>query len=165
MVTACRRGNLDIICVVLGCDTKKDRTIDSIKLINYVFKNFSLVNVKDVIVKDFENWISYHNDCFIINKGISNHFDLYLNNNDFAFSHIAINNSHLQNIETEIVFESYFQAPVSSNEKIGKIDLKFNDELLFSVSILNNNSINKKNYIFYIIYIFKNYCNFFNNFI
>ena len=34
LVTACKRGNLDIICVVLGCDTKKNRTQDSINLIN-----------------------------------------------------------------------------------------------------------------------------------
>ena len=33
LVTACKRNNLDIICVVLGCDTKKFRTQDSIKLI------------------------------------------------------------------------------------------------------------------------------------
>ena len=33
LVTACKRGNMDIICVVLGADTKNFRTKDSIKLI------------------------------------------------------------------------------------------------------------------------------------
>ena len=40
LVTSCKKGNLDIICVVLGCDTKKDRTQDSVKLIKYIFSNF-----------------------------------------------------------------------------------------------------------------------------
>ena len=36
LVTACKRGNMDIICVVLGADTKNFRTKDSIKLIEYI---------------------------------------------------------------------------------------------------------------------------------
>ena len=59
LVTACKRGNLDIICVVLGCDTKKNRTQDSINLINYTFNNFSVVNVKNIIDKNFDNWVAY----------------------------------------------------------------------------------------------------------
>lgn len=43
LVTACKRGNMDIICVVLGADTKNFRTKDSIKLIEYVLKNMNLL--------------------------------------------------------------------------------------------------------------------------
>ena len=39
LVSACKRNDMDIICVVLGADTKKFRTTDSIKLINYVFNS------------------------------------------------------------------------------------------------------------------------------
>ncbi len=54
LVTACKRSDLDIICIVLGCDTKKDRTKDSINLINYVFDNFSMINIKNLIQKEFK---------------------------------------------------------------------------------------------------------------
>ena len=37
LVTACKKENLDIIVVVLGATTKKMRTSDSIKILNYVF--------------------------------------------------------------------------------------------------------------------------------
>ena len=47
LVTACKRNDMDIICVVLGADTKKFRTQDSIKLINYIFENFESVNIKE----------------------------------------------------------------------------------------------------------------------
>ena len=70
LVTSCKRGNLDIICVVLGCDTKKDRTKDSINLINYIFKNYTVVNLKDIIENDFNKWNKEHSNSFIINKGI-----------------------------------------------------------------------------------------------
>ena len=39
LVTSIKRSNKDIICIVLGADTKKDRTKDSVKLINYAFNN------------------------------------------------------------------------------------------------------------------------------
>ena len=35
LVTSIKRGNMDIISVVLGADTKKDRTKDSIEIIEY----------------------------------------------------------------------------------------------------------------------------------
>ena len=40
LVTAVKRNNMDLICIVLGADTKKDRTRDSIELIEYAFKTF-----------------------------------------------------------------------------------------------------------------------------
>ena len=46
LVTACKRNDMDIICVVLGCDTKKFRTSDSIKLIEYTFSNFEFVIIQ-----------------------------------------------------------------------------------------------------------------------
>ena len=49
LVTACKRNNMDIICVVLGADTKNFRTQDSIKLINYIFENFQPVNIEELI--------------------------------------------------------------------------------------------------------------------
>ena len=40
LVTAIKRNNMDIICIVLGAGRKKERTQDRIKLIEYVFTNF-----------------------------------------------------------------------------------------------------------------------------
>ena len=56
LVTATKRDNLDIICVVLGADTKKNRTQDSIKLIEYAFKNYQLIDLNGIIEKEFVNW-------------------------------------------------------------------------------------------------------------
>ena len=48
LVTSCKRGNLDIICIVLGADSKKFRTQDSIKLIEYCFSNYEVINLKQI---------------------------------------------------------------------------------------------------------------------
>ena len=41
LVTSCTRNSNQIITVVLGCDTKKQRTLDSSKLIEYAFENYT----------------------------------------------------------------------------------------------------------------------------
>ena len=56
LVTSCKRDNMDIICVVLGADTKNWRTKDSISLIEYCFSNFEPFNIKDLVVEQFEKW-------------------------------------------------------------------------------------------------------------
>ena len=46
LVTSVNRNNFEIITVVLGADTKKIRTADSIKLIEYAYKNYlSLIHI------------------------------------------------------------------------------------------------------------------------
>ena len=163
LVTSCKRGNLDIICVVLGCDTKKDRTKDSIKLINYTFNNFTVINVKDIIAVAFEKWYSEHMSSFTINKGITQSFELILDENT-PYSLVAIKNTDKDKISTSIEFDSYFEAPVAANTTIGKLALIVDNTEYFKVDILNSNEINKKtifdyffdlifNYISYLKYI------------
>ena len=53
LVTATKRGDMDIICIVLGADTKKDRTKDSIKLIEYAFKNYKRIDISNEIKKEY----------------------------------------------------------------------------------------------------------------
>lgn len=161
LVTVCKRGNLDFICIVLGCDTKKDRTRDSVKLLNYAFKNFSLINIKDIALKKFNEWNNIHKNSFFINKGISQKLDLFLDEKDITFSNIAIKSTDIDSVNVEIIFDSYFESPLYENTQIGKMHLYVNSKEFYSIDILNNNKIMKKNIFDYITYFFKNYCNFF----
>lgn len=161
LVTACKRGNLDIICVVLGCDTKKNRTQDSIKLINYTFNNYSLINIKEIIDKNFEEWDLLHSTSFTINKGTVSVVDLYIDENTIPYSYMAVKNSDINNIETKISFDSYFEAPLYKDSVIGTITLKINDTEYFVATIKNDNDILRKSVFDYIIYILSNYCNYF----
>ena len=44
---------MDIICIVLGCDTKNFRSSDSTKLINYSFDNFEYVDIENIVKEKF----------------------------------------------------------------------------------------------------------------
>ena len=160
LVTSCKRGNLDIICVVLGCDTKKDRTRDSIKLINYIFNNFTVINIKDIIDSDFKKWNEEHKNSFYIDKGISNTLDLYLNENSIPYKSIAINNKDISTISTSIKFESQYTAPLPCDNVIGRLSFNVNNIEYFSVDILNSNEIQKKNIFTYYFELISNFVNY-----
>ena len=163
LVTSCRRNNLNFICIVLGCDTKKDRTKDSIALLNYAFNNFSLVNTKEFTQRKFDEWLIIHKNSFFINKGIAQYLDLYLDEHDIPFSNIAINNSFKDNINVEISFNSYLEAPLESNSQIGTLKLFINNEIYYNIKIMNKNKIEKKTVSYYIINTLKNYFFIINN--
>ena len=144
LVTACKIDNLDVICVVLGCDTKKDRTNDSISLLNYVFDNFTVVNIETIIDTNFENWRLLHINSFTINKGVSQILQLSLDKTQLPYSLVAINNSEIDKINTNISFTSYYEAPIFSNTLIGTLTLEVNNTDYFSLDIKNANTILKK---------------------
>jgi len=53
LVTSVSRNDFDIIVVVLGADTKKIRTSDSIKLIEYTYKIFEMFDLQKFIEEEF----------------------------------------------------------------------------------------------------------------
>lgn len=161
LVTSCKRNNLDFICIVLGCDTKKDRTKDSIKLLNYAFNNFTLINLKDLAINEFNTWKKSHENSFFINKGKKQILDLYLDENDFAFSNIALKKEEKDKIDYEVSFNSYHDSPIKKNTPIGVLHIYVNSKKYYSIKILNFNEIKKKNMYDYISYFFKNYYIFF----
>ena len=161
LVTACKRNNLDIISVVLGCDTKKDRGQDSTNLINYIFENFQKVNIKEIIKKEFENWNKNYKKNFEVNKGIDSDMNLILREEQIPYNEITINKNMIDKIDTSISFESFFEAPLQKETTIGTMDVLLDKEKLFSVEIINKNTIYKKNIVYYIKYFMENYCKYF----
>ena len=142
LVTACKRGNIDVICVVLGCDTKKFRTQDSIKLIEYTFKNFEYINIEELINKKIDDWKNNNQNYFEVKKGISS--DIKLKISKLSNPIIPINKNDINSIKTEIVVNKTLNAPVMQNDIIGKIEVTCKDEQIVCLDIFADNTINKK---------------------
>lgn len=162
LVTSCKRGNLDIISVVLGCDTKKDRTLDSIKLINYAFNNFTLVNVDEIIRKDFNDWGNQNSRNINIEKGIYQDLNFSLDESQIQFKNIAVNNDFIDSVNTNIEFSNSFDAPLLENSVVGNLTINVNGLDYFSVDILNKTLIKKKNIFNYLNAFAKNYFAYFD---
>lgn len=71
---------MDIISVVLGADTKKDRTKDSIKIIEYAFANYQMVDLGYMLHEEFDKLVQSAE--FEIVKGITSDLKMDLNDNE-----------------------------------------------------------------------------------
>jgi len=162
LVTACKRNDMDIICVVLGCDTKKFRTSDSIKLIEYTFSNFEYVNIQEKIDTELENWKKENENYFFINKGISS--DLIIKYSELDTPIIPINKNEISSIDVNIYIDSILESPIHINDVIGKIEVTSNNNSILSCNILASNTIKKKNFLDYNMDFFKYYSNILNSF-
>lgn len=154
LVTACKKNNMDIICVVLGADTKKFRTIDSIKLINYVFNNFVVYDLESFVNKNFEDWKKDNLNTFIVNKGLSQ--DVLLNIENLYISKVPIRKDLINSFEMKVECQKYFKAPVKGNSSIGNIVISNSGKEIAKCNISIMNDIDKKNSSYYFIYLLKN---------
>ncbi len=142
LVTACKRGELDIITVILGADTKKDRTSDSIQLIEYANKNYKMINIKEIIKEKFNSWQEMNRKRIIINKGIKKEIELEIE--EMPYTTMAIKNTQEDNIEIEIDSLFYLEAPVAEKTTIGTLKVKINNETIKVLNIYCKNEIAKK---------------------
>ncbi len=160
LVTSTKRGNLDIICVVLGADTKKFRGQDSTNLIEYTFSNFEMVNIKEIINKEFNNWKENNISNFRVNKGKTNNIQLSLL--EIPYELIPVNKKDISNIQVDINCNFDLIAPINRNETLGTLSVMIGNENVLNLDILNNITIDKKDINYYIYDIFANFPSFIN---
>ena len=143
LVSACKRKNMDIICVILGADTKKFRTQDSIKLIEYVFNNFEPVNIEKLINKNFEEWQKENLNDFNFNK--SQKYDLKLKYVELKYNIYPINKDLIDRINISIDCKNDFESPKNKNDKIGTMKVYVDSSEFLTLDILLDCDIYKKN--------------------
>ena len=161
LVSACKRSNMDIICVVLGADTKKFRTTDSIKLIEYCFNNFSYVNIEEIIANNFENWKKDNINSFVINKGISNYINLAYDKPQH--SKIPVKNDLIDKFNIFINCNTNLESPVIEGSPIGNITLELENQTIYYGNINIKSSIARKNILDYLYYFYKYYSDILTN--
>lgn len=142
LVTSINRNGFEIITVILQADTKKIRTADSIKLIEYVYKNYEPVNIKEIVDEQFKKWCSINTSRIQINKCKNNNLELYIDSLDNDV--IPIRKTDKDKIQIEVNNLFYFEAPLQQNTIIGTIKVNLEERTLDVIEIRNKNTIPKK---------------------
>lgn len=155
LVTSVTRNDWQIICVVLGADTKKIRTTDSIKLIEYCYANYKLINIDEKIQEEFTNWKQTQEGKISVNKGVRQKVNSYLEHYNYTF--IPIKKEDEKNITVEIDAIGKLEAPVSKDVVVGSLRVKTKTDILASLQILNREEIEKKQVVHYFFDLLKNY--------
>lgn len=160
LVTACKRNDMDIICVVLGADTKKFRTQDSVKLIEFAFKNYTYINANDIANKAFENWKKDNIEKIYIDKSSSlPELSLNLLENPI----ISINKNSANNIDSYISIYPDLEAPINSDTILGTLTLTSENEEIVTLNIITSSYIKKKDIFYYLNFFFTNYSSILEN--
>lgn len=157
LVTACKRGNMDIICVVLGADTKNSRTKDSIQLIEYCFKTFEYFNVKDFVNNYIDNWQNNNLNFFLVEKGISNKLEINVDSCIEETPIIPIKKELISDIEATLSIQSYWQAPIKQGEWIGELNISSQGTDIIKFNLFSNTTIKKNTILDYMLKFFKFY--------
>ena len=150
LVTSVKRGDMDLIIVVLGADTRKDRASDSMKLIEYAYKRYHTVNVEEAITREFELWKQINQNRIYVDKAV--------NSLELKLDEIKIKSMATDEEPTiEISAVSYLEAPILENTRIGTVTVKVGDELIEEIEIKAGKEVKKRGILDYMSIIAKIY--------
>lgn len=155
LVTETKRNNIDIITIVLGADTKKDRTKDSVNLIEYTFSKYKMYNLEEQIIKEFNKWKNINEKRILIIKGKTSNPKLALGAIEKATIPICDNDK----IEYSINALTEVEAPVEQWNVMGTLTVKLNGEILENIDIVNVNEVQKRDWKDYFKIVLNTYGN------
>ena len=140
LVTSVSRNGFDIIVIALGADTKKIRTQDSIRLIEYTYRKYELRDVKDLIETEYRNWVKINKKRLLILRGVKRKPEIYLENNNIEVYPVKKES----NISVESTANTKLEAPVYSGTEVGRIILKDGNEVIFELPIKTKETVKRK---------------------
>ena len=146
LVSACTRGNLDIIVVVLGADTKSIRTNDSRNLINYILANYEYTDISSMVNDAFSNFTPYFNNQYYLKKTTSVPILKLENIENYKF---PILKNDVSNLKTKIYTITNFSSQVLPGNVVGRLQVFDNENLICNINILLENKLIPNNWLFY----------------
>ena len=148
LVTSVNRDGMNIITVVLGADTKKDRTNDSVKLIEYAYSNYEIYNLEDIINEKYNEWKQINENRIEVVKGKKENVSTRLE--ELENYYYPIKKLDREKINVKIFNLSEINAPVQKDSYIGKLCVYNDNEKILELTISVNKSIEKLEFIDYL---------------
>lgn len=157
LVTACKRGKIDIIIVVLGADTKNIRGSDTKKVISYIFENYKMIDTK----KEIEDFFSYYKNNAKIQsyKSLSKVKINYKKRKDYL---CPIDKNSISKLKISIYCINKLEAPIRRGTVIGKMRLMCDNKILYEIDIFLDKKIDRIKWSDYFDIFVKKYSTFYS---
>ena len=129
-----KRGNLNLISVVLGCSTSNIRFNESKKLLDYGFANYDSMPIcrKDDIIK-----------VLPVSKGKVDEIKILVRD-DLS---ILTKKGASRNVEKEINLPEVINAPIEEHQKLGELVIKVDGNEVGRVDLIAESEIKKASFI------------------
>ena len=146
LTASATRNNLSLISVILKAPSSEIRFKEAKLLLDFGFNKYTnkVLNNKD----DFHSNIP-------ISKGIKDSIDLIFEET----TSVLIDKTNSNNIKSTININENISAPIYTNDILGKIDYKLNNNTISSVNLIANEDVPKKTFIKFTSELIKSYFN------
>ena len=132
LASSLERKGRRLIAVGSGFETKKARSRESLKLLTYGLTNFDLVKIvksNDPIDK-IDVWL-----------GKEQTVDVYVNQDIYK----TIKKAKKKLLKVAIKYNGPIEAPIKKDQKVGKLKVVYNDELIGEYDLLASKNVDKVN--------------------
>lgn len=127
-----KRDNMELIAVVMGSPSSKERFSDATKMLDYGFANFAILKS---LVSDDEL------SCLYVKKGLKSSLSIAL---DESFN-MLIEKTKIGNIEKTISLPEYVNAPIKKGQKIGTVEYFTDGKSIGKCDIVSTENIKAQN--------------------
>ena len=129
LVASAKRGDMRLISVILGADSDKARTQNSLAMLNYGYRFFETHRLYQAneILKTTRVW---YGDREQVAMGVAN--DIY----------ITIPRGRYKELQASMEIESEVSAPITFGQELGTVTVKLDDEIIVNESIVATHDVN-----------------------
>ena len=133
LASSMKNNDRRLIAVVSGFETKNKRSSESLKLLNWGFRNTNTFEIskKDVTIFELETWLGVKNKIKATSKE-----DYY----------ITINKKDISHLKISLEYDGPVTAPVENGKQIAKIMISKKDEIIKSVPLYAAEDLKKVNF-------------------
>jgi D-alanyl-D-alanine carboxypeptidase (penicillin-binding protein 5/6) len=133
LASSMKKKDRRLIAVASGFNTKNLRSSESLKLLNWGFRNTNTFEIskKDQTFFDLDTWLGKKNKIKVTTK------------EDY---HVTINKKDITNLTISLNYNGPISAPVSKGEKIANIDVKMKDKILKTLPLYAAEDLKKVNF-------------------
>lgn len=143
LITSIESGDRNLITMVLGCETKKQRTEETIKLISYGYDNFEVVDILEKMQRVFD---------MRVRKAVKDKYKLEINGN----RKVLLGKNEKNDIQYEYEISEVLTAPIEKGSLIGEIRVLLKGNIISKLQIKVPHTIERKNILNYFLEIFQN---------
>ena len=143
LITSIESGDRNLITMVLGCETKKQRTEETIKLILYGYDNFEVVDILEKMHRVFD---------MRVRKAVKDKYKLEINGN----RKVLLGKNEKNDIQYEYEISELLTAPIEKGSLIGEIRVLLKGNIISKLQIKVPHTIERKNILNYFLEIFQN---------
>jgi serine-type D-Ala-D-Ala carboxypeptidase (penicillin-binding protein 5/6) len=134
LASSMKNNNRRLIAVISGFDTKNLRSSESLKLLNWGFRNTNTFEIskKDTPVFELDTWLGEKNKIKVASKD-----DYYVTIDKKDISHLTIT----------LEYDGPIAAPVKKGKQIANIIVSKKDEIIKSVPLYAHDDLKKVNFL------------------